>query len=86
MDAKNPFSFEHVRSRIALGLRRYEGRFTVLRLPNVTCMFYGRDVGYAVERIDLDANIQAISATAQRKLLGNGTEHRLLTRHPCRLV
>ncbi len=71
-DEKNPFSFEYVRSRIELGLRRHEGRFAVLPLPNVTHVFYGRDVGYAVERIDLDAHLQAISATAQRQLLGNG--------------
>ena len=69
-DAKNPFSFEYVRSRIELGLRPYEGRFVVVPLPNVTHVFYGRDVGYAVERIDLDGRVQAISATQQRLLLG----------------
>ena len=71
-DAKNPFSFEYVRARIELGLRRHEGRFTVVPLPNITHVFYGRDVGYAVERIDLDIQLQAISATAQRRLLGEG--------------
>jgi hypothetical protein len=68
-DAKNPFSFEYVRSRIEHGLRAHEGRFTVMPLPNITHVFYGRDVGYAVERIDLDMGLQAISATQQRKLL-----------------
>ncbi len=72
IDAKNPFSFEYVRSRIELGLRRYEGRFTVIPLPNITHVLYGRDVGYAVERIDLDQNLQAISATNQRRLMTNG--------------
>ena len=71
-DAKNPFGFEYVRTRIEHGLRVHEGRFVVIPLPNVTNVFYGRDVGYAVERIDLDAELQAISATRQRLLMGAG--------------
>ena len=38
-------------------------------LPNVTHVFYGRDVGYAVERIDLDRSLQAISASDVRRRL-----------------
>lgn len=70
---KNPFSFEYVKSRVELGLRRHEGRFVVIPLPNITNVFYGRDVGYTVERIDLDQQLQAISATRQRVLLNDGT-------------
>jgi len=73
LDDKNPFSFEYVRTRIQHGLRAHEGRFTVMPLPNVTHVFYGRNVGYAVERIDLDVGLQAIAATQQRCLLGAGT-------------
>jgi adenylylsulfate kinase len=47
----------------------YEFRFIVFALPNITNVFYGRDVGYAVERIDLDHSIQEISATDLRKRL-----------------
>jgi adenylylsulfate kinase len=36
-------------------------------LPNISHVFYGRDVGYAVERIDLDRSIETISATELRK-------------------
>jgi hypothetical protein len=68
-DDKNPFDFEYVRARIEHGLREFEGRFTVQRLPNITHVFYGRDVGYAVERIDLDAATNAISATELRRRL-----------------
>ncbi len=68
-DEKNPFPFEYVRTRIEHALRAHEGRYTVVLMPNVTHVFYGRDVGYAVERIDLDAGLQAISATQQRRLL-----------------
>ena len=73
-DEKNPFPYEYVRARIEHGLRRHEGRFVVVPLPNVTHVFYGRDVGYAVERIDLDLGLQGVSATQQRRLLGEGPD------------
>jgi adenylylsulfate kinase len=68
-DAKNPFSFEYVRARIEHGLRAHEGKFTVIPLPNITNVFYGRDVGYKIERIDLDQALQQISATKERAKL-----------------
>jgi hypothetical protein len=45
------------------------GKFIVVPLPNVTNVFYGRDVGYAVERIALDKATDAISATQVRRLI-----------------
>jgi adenylylsulfate kinase len=69
LDQHNPFGFEDVRARIEHALREFEGRFTVVPLPNVTHVFYGRDVGYAVERIELDSAIEAISATEIRRRL-----------------
>ena len=68
-DGKNPFDFEYVRARIEHALREFEGRFLVVPLPNISHVFYGRDVGYAVERIDLDVTLQAISATDMRRRL-----------------
>jgi len=68
-DEKNPFDFEYVRARIEHGLREYEGRFVVIPVPNITSILYGRDVGYTIERIELDTAIEDISATdARRKL------------------
>lgn len=71
-DGKNPFGFEAVRARIEHSLREYEGRFIVVPLPNISNIFYGRNVGYRVEQIDLDSAIQAISATAIRRRLADG--------------
>jgi adenylylsulfate kinase len=68
-DDKNPFDFEYVRARIEHGLRAYEGRFVVVPLPNITDIFYGRDVGYRIERIDLDDRLTAVSATKERAKL-----------------
>ncbi len=70
-DEKNPFEFEYVRARIEHGLRQYEGRFVVMPLPNITSIFYGRDVGYTIERIDLEAAIQDISATDVRRKMAS---------------
>jgi adenylylsulfate kinase len=48
-------------------LSTYSGRFIVTPLPNITHVFYGRDVGYAIERILLDETTEAISASAVRE-------------------
>jgi adenylylsulfate kinase len=69
IDEKNPYEFEYVKARIEHGLREYEGRFIVVPLPNITNVFYGRDVGYTLERIDLDHSFQSISATDLRRRL-----------------
>lgn len=71
-DGKNSFGFEYVRSRIEHALREHQGRFVVVPVPNVTAIFYGRDVGYAVERIDLGEAIEGISATGARERLFGG--------------
>jgi adenylylsulfate kinase len=73
-DGNNPFDFEYVRARIEHGLREFEGRFLVVPLPNITHILYGRDVGYAVERIDLDVSLQAISASDVRRRLSRRAE------------
>ena len=40
--------------------------FEVLAVPNITNITYGRDVGYKIEQERLDADVEAISATAIR--------------------
>ena len=69
-DAKNPFSFEEVEQNIRKGMIDYEGKYTIIRVPNITNIFYGRDVGYKIEQIDLDASTRNISATKIRSELG----------------
>jgi cytidyltransferase-like protein len=68
MDEKNPLPFFAVKQRIEAALAAHAGRFAVVPLPNVTHVFYGRDVGYTVERIVLDEATEAISATNVRRL------------------
>jgi adenylylsulfate kinase len=40
----------------------------VVAVPNITNVFYGRNVGYSVERIALDEATEEISATKIRRL------------------
>jgi hypothetical protein len=68
IDSKNPLPFFAVKQRIEAALSAYAGRFVAVPLPNITHVFFGRDVGYVVERIVLDDNIQAISTTQLRRL------------------
>jgi adenylylsulfate kinase len=67
IDADNPLPFTEVRARIEHALRAHEGQFEVVQLPNISHVFYGRDVGYAVERIELDQATEAISGRDQRR-------------------
>jgi cytidyltransferase-like protein len=68
VDARNPLPFFAVKQRIEAALSAYSGRFVVVPVPNITNVFYGREVGYAIERIVLDETIEAISATQIRHL------------------
>ena len=67
-DDKNPLPFFAVKQRIEAALSAHAGRFVVVALPNITNVFYGRDVGYQVERIVLDKATEQISATKMRQL------------------
>jgi len=65
-DEKNPFNLDEVEANIRSGMKGYEGKYTIIRVPNITNIFYGRDVGYKIEQIDLDKSLQDISATKIR--------------------
>ena len=68
IDEKNPLPFFAVKQRIEAALSAHAGRFVIVPLPNITNVFYGRDVGYTVERIVLDEATESISATKVRRL------------------
>lgn len=70
IDDKNPFDFQTVKARIEAALWQHRGRFVVVQVPNVTHVFYGRDVGYVVEQLSLDAETERISATGVRRHIG----------------
>jgi adenylylsulfate kinase len=69
IDEKNPLDFHSIKAKIESALRQYRGRVLVVPLPNITNVFYGRDVGYVVERLVLDEANESISATKIRQEL-----------------
>ena len=64
---KDPLSYAEVEAGILTGMHGLEGKYTVVPLPNITAILYGRDVGYTIDKIDLPESITSISATAIRK-------------------
>jgi phosphopantetheine adenylyltransferase len=68
-DNSNPFNFEDVKTRIEKALFKFEGKFEIIKVPNITNICYGRGVGYKIEEIVLPKQIQEISATNIRKQL-----------------
>ncbi len=66
----DPLAFEDVAARIRIAMAAHEGRYNVIQLPNIGHVLYGRDVGYNVEQLELDADTQAISATDIRRDAG----------------
>jgi adenylylsulfate kinase-like enzyme len=65
---KDPLKFDQVKEYIAKD--EFMDGAMVLRLPNITNIVYGRDVGYKIEQVELPADIQSISATQKRKEMG----------------
>ena len=63
----NPFDFEAIKKKISERLEpKYQNRFKVVLVPNITNICYGRGVGYKIEEIVLSEEIQKISATKIR--------------------
>lgn len=63
---KDPLAFQDVAQRIQTASRSP----FIVKMPNITNIVYGRDVGYKIEQVELSADLQAISATQKRKEMG----------------
>jgi predicted Zn-dependent peptidase len=64
----NPFDFETVKKNIEQRLdEKYEDQYKIILVPNITNICYGRGVGYKIEEIILEEDIQKISATKIRE-------------------
>lgn len=67
LDEKNPFNYEEVLTGINNALYEHRNKYIIIQAPNICGVYYGRDVGYEVEQIHLDAETERISATDIRK-------------------
>lgn len=63
---KDPLNHDQVSHYI----EKYRPDAMIMRVPNITNIIYGRDVGYKIEKIELSADLQEISATKKRQELG----------------
>jgi len=66
---KDPLTYEEVVGYLRQNSKERMGTL-VLKLPNITNIVYGRDVGYKIEKIELSPEMQEISATKKREELG----------------
>jgi hypothetical protein len=70
-EGSNPFDYTQVTRFIKRDLDPlYQGQFTVIVVPNIVNITYGRDVGYRIEQETFDDATHAISATSIRKSMG----------------
>ena len=63
---KDPLSHDQVTHYI----EKYRPNALVVRVPNITNIIYGRDVGYKIENVELSEELQKVSATKKRQELG----------------
>ena len=65
---KDPLSFSQVKKYISQDSVMINAM--IIKVPNITNIVYGRDVGYKIEQVKLGDKIEAISATQKRKEMG----------------
>ncbi len=66
----NPYNFAQIKKKINSKLyKNFKNRYKILKLPNITNIFYGRKVGYKLKKLILEKEIQAISGTKIRNYL-----------------
>tara|TARA_Y100000389_G_C17450446_1_gene514407 strand:- start:999 stop:1361 length:363 start_codon:yes stop_codon:yes gene_type:complete len=64
---KNPFIFRTVKKIINQSLEKYKNQFIIIKVPVVSEVIYGREVGYKIRKINVSKKIAEISATKIRK-------------------
>jgi len=69
VNKKNPYKFNFVKNKINQALKEYKDKFIIIKIPVVSSLIYGRKVGYKIKKINLNKNIEEISATKIRKKL-----------------
>ena len=72
---KNPFKFNFVKKKIIESLKKYTGKFIIIKIPVVSEVVYGRKVGYKIRKVNLSKKVQKISATNIRKKLPKNAQN-----------
>lgn len=66
INKKNPYGFGYVKKKINQALKDYSNKYIIIKIPVVSSVVYGRNVGYKIRKINLPSNIEKISATKIR--------------------
>ena len=71
-DEKNPFTAEQIKYSMEDKLKDYilNNLLKIIIIPDIAGVYYGRDVGYEVEKLEVPKEIAHISATKLRKEMG----------------
>lgn len=72
-DEKNPWPASQVKSMLEHRFRNYP-QVSVIIIPDIASVNYGRGVGYEVKEIKVTADIAGISGTKIRKMIGEGDQ------------
>lgn len=64
---KNPYTATERWTTIQKAMKKYGELVKIVVIPDINEICYGRDVGYAIRKIELDAATHAISGTKKRK-------------------
>lgn len=70
---QNPFEAETIK-KLWEKIYRDNPLVMVIVIPNISCIKYGRNVGYNVEEVQVTKNISNISATDIRNSIREGTD------------
>ncbi len=58
---KDPYTFEQIKKTIEDDLKvDYPKMIEIIQVPNITNVFYGRTIGYDVERIHIDKDLEPL--------------------------
>lgn len=69
INKKNPFKFNEVKRKINKKLENYKNKYTIIKIPVVSEVIYGRKVGYKINKYNIGKKLENISATKIRKKL-----------------
>jgi len=61
-------NFEEIKAIIMAELEpEYSGRYMIIQVPNITNIFYGRKVGFDVDRVNLPSHLEPVDKTQDTK-------------------
>jgi cytidyltransferase-like protein len=67
IDQKNPYTIYERWTAIQQNLKKYGALVKIVVIPDIDEICYGRNVGYAIRRIEMGSDVEKISGTVLRK-------------------